>query len=425
MSQVGPPQAALVTVGNELIHGETVDTNAAWLARALGDLGTPVVRVFTVGDVEHEIQEAVSAAMEVAELVLVSGGLGPTPDDLTKEAVSSLLGLELRPDKKVLRKLEELFKSRGYTVSPNNFSQAEVPEGATVLPNNRGTAPGLLLEEGSSLVVLLPGVPQELRGIFQEDLQLLLNQRFKGRAEPVHHRMIHTTGIPESRLSELVSQHLTGDMGPVTLAFLPDLRGVDLRLSVRCTSAEEAKERLAKLEETLEPITAKWRFEASGGDIAEALNRTLFEGGYTVAVAESCTGGLVSQRITDHPGSSDVFLGGVIAYQDEVKFSQLGVSRLAVAKHGEVSEVVACQMAIGVADRLGASTGIAITGVAGPGGGTSEKPVGTVWVAVSIKETVEARLLRLVGDRHAIRERAAQYALALLYRRLIDVRSKA
>jgi nicotinamide-nucleotide amidase len=418
MSQVGPPQAALVTVGNELIHGETVDTNAAWLAQALGSLGIPVVRVFTVGDVEHEIQEAVSAAMEVAELVLVSGGLGPTPDDLTKEAVSSLLGLELRLDKTLLAGLKEFFQSRGYRLSPNNFSQAEVPEGAVVLPNTRGTAPGLLLEEGSTLVFLLPGVPRELRGIFEEHLELLLNQRFDGRAEPVHHRMLHTTGIPESRLSELVSQHLPRDMGPLTLAFLPDPRGVDLRISARCANAEEAQEWLTKLENLLEPIIAKWGFEASTGDITEALNRTLSERGDTVAVAESCTGGLLSKRITDQPRSSEVFLGGIIAYQDEVKISQLGVSRLAIAENGAVSEVVACQMASGVAERLGASTGIAITGVAGPGGGTLEKPVGTVWVAVSLKETVEAQLLRLVGDRDAIRVRAAQHALALLYRRL-------
>ena len=425
MPQLGPPQAALVTVGNELIYGETVDTNAAWMAGALGGLGIPVVRIFTVGDVEYEIQEAVSTAMEFAELVLVSGGLGPTPDDLTKEAVSSLLGLKLRLDKKVLRTLEELFESRGYRLSSNNVSQAEVPEGALVLPNNHGTAPGLLLEEGSSLVVLLPGVPRELRGIFQEHLKLFLNQQFKGRAEPVYHRVIYTTGIPESRLSELVSRHLPSDMGPVTLAFLPDLRGVDLRLSARCANAAEAEEWLGKLEDILEPVVAKWRFEASGGDIAEALNRKLSEGGHTVAVAESCTGGLVSKRITDQPGSSDVFLGGMITYQNEVKLSQLGVSQLAVAEHGAVSEVVASQMATGVADRLGASTGIAITGVAGPGGGTPEKPIGTVWIAISLEGTVNARLLRLVGDRHAIRERAAQHALALLYRHLVDVRSKA
>lgn len=419
MGTSGPPIAALVTVGNELLYGETVDTNAAWLARALSALGIEVRRTFTVGDVAADIQEAVTAAMEGSDVVLVSGGLGPTPDDLTKPAVAELLGLEIELDQKLLDRLAERFRARGYDTLPaTNRSQAEVPEGALVLRNPNGTAPGLGLETGSCLVVLLPGVPLELRGIFDGDLSSLLRDRLASRLEPIHHRMIHTTGVPESRLSELVEDLLPEDMGPVGLAFLPDVRGVDLRLSARGVSEADADEWFDRVEEAIEPAVGKWRFDAPSGDVAEALSEALRERGMTVATAESCTGGLVAKRITDLPGSSDVFVGGVIAYHNAVKVTELGVLAADIEEHGAVSEVVARQMARGVRERFGASAGIGITGVAGPGGGSEEKPVGTVWLAIAVGGDVEARHVSLPGDRAAVRERAAQAALGWLHRRV-------
>jgi nicotinamide-nucleotide amidase len=208
-------------------------------------------------------------------------------------------------------------------------------------------------------------------------------------------------------------------MGPVTIAYLPDLRGVDLRLSARGVSAAEAATWLDRVESAIAPAVARWRFEAESGDIVEALTEALRRAGKTVAVAESCTGGLIAKRITDRAGSSEVFMGGVIAYANEVKIRQLGVSPQDLARHGAVSEAVARQMASAVADRFGAAAGIGITGIAGPGGGTPDKPVGTVWRAISLDGEVEARLLTFVGDREAIRERAAQEALAALHRRVV------
>lgn len=413
--------AALVAVGNELLYGETVDTNAAWLARALAALGIPVVHKQTVGDIPEEIRRAVRGAMERADLVVVCGGLGPTPDDLTKAAVAELLGLELVLDEELLERLRERFRARGYVKLPStNRSQAEVPAGATVLRNDHGTAPGLLLEADGRAVVLLPGVPREMRGIYEGDLLAALKARFAGRLVPIHHRMIHTTSVPESRLSELVEPALPEDMGPVTVAFLPDLRGVDLRLTAHGVSAEEADAWFDRIDGALAPVIGRWRFEASSGDAADALNEALARRGKRVAVAESCTGGLVAKRITDLAGSSRVFVGGVIAYADGVKVRDLGVSPDDLRREGAVSEPVARQMALGVAQRFGVEAGIGVTGVAGPGGGTSEKPVGTVWIAVSVDGDVRTQRLSLVGDRQAVRERAAQEALAHLLRMLTD-----
>jgi nicotinamide-nucleotide amidase len=230
--------------------------------------------------------------------------------------------------------------------------------------------------------------------------------------------MIHTTGVPESRLSELVDPSLPEDMGPVGLAFLPDLRGVDLRLSARGVSDREADEWFDRIEEALEPVIGRWRFEAGSGDVGEALNDELRAHGWTVATAESCTGGLIAKRITDWPGSSEVFTGGVVAYSNEIKVRELGVDPEDLEAHGAVSEVVALQMARGVKDRFGATAGVGITGIAGPGGGTKEKPVGTVWIAIAVDDSVEARRVSLPGDRNAVRERAAQAALGWLHRRV-------
>ena len=345
------------------------------------------------------------------------GGLGPTPDDLTKEAVAEMLGLELVLDEPLLERLRERFRIRGYTTLPStNRSQAEVPRGATVLRNDHGTAPGLLMEANGTAVVLLPGVPREMRGIWEADLVVALEARFAERLAPVRHRVIHTTGIAESRLSELVEAALPEDMGPLTLAFLPDIRGVDLRLTVAGVPPDEAEGWLVRLEEVLGAVVAPWRFEAMSGDAAEALVEALARSGKRVAVAESCTGGLVAKRITDLPGSSRVFVGGIVAYANEVKVEALGVSRGDLEREGAVSEPVARQMALGVAERFGVEAGIGVTGVAGPGGGTPEKPVGTVWVAVALDGEARTHRLGLVGDRSDIRERAAQEAIGRLLR---------
>ncbi|HSG48472.1 MAG TPA: competence/damage-inducible protein A, partial [Longimicrobiales bacterium] len=409
-------RAAVVAVGDELLNGETVDTNAAWLGRRLAALGLPVWYRHTVGDEDDDIRAAVGAAARDADLVVVSGGLGPTGDDRTREAVATLYGRALEPDPRLLEELQSRFRKLGYETMPEaNRSQTLVPRGARVLPNGLGTAPGLLLDEEDTLVVLLPGVPRELRNLFDEELAPLLSERFGHRLSPVAHRVLHTTGIAESRLSELVEAALPDDMGPVRVAFLPDLLGVDLRLTASGVPPTEAKAHLDRVEAALSSAVEPWRFESPSGDLAEALATALRARGATLSVAESCTGGLVAERMARIPGVSDVLLGGVVAYANVVKEQVLSVPAAAIRRHGAVSEEVATAMARGVAELCGSDLGIGVTGIAGPGGGTEEKPVGTVWTAVSYGGQVTARHRRFPGDRAQIQARAAQDALRMAF----------
>lgn len=417
----GPdPRSAVVTVGDELLLGETTDTNAAWLGRELARRGIPVARRWTVADDEDDIRGAVAAALEVAELVLVTGGLGPTPDDLTRDAVAGLLDLPLEEDAAVLERIRTRFRDRGMEELPGpNRRVAQVPRGARTLDNPHGTAPGLALDAGSGRhLVLLPGVPRELEGIVEGSLDGLLEEWFGERLRPVHLRILHTTGIPESLLSEQVDEVLPGDTGPVRLAFLPDRRGVDIRLTAEAVDGDEARAWFDRVEEALSTVVDPWRFRAVGGDVVEAVSEALLEAGKTVATAESCTGGLVAQRLTARSGASDLFPGGVVAYADEAKSELLAVPAEILEGHGAVSEAVARAMAEGVAERFGTDAGLGVTGVAGPTGGTEAKPVGTVWYAVALDGRTVARRERFPGDREEVRDRSAQAVLTLLLRML-------
>lgn len=417
--------AAIVSVGNELLYGETVDTNAAWLGRELASKGIRVVRRFTVGDAAGDIDDALSLALEAAELVVMTGGLGPTPDDLTKEVVAHHFDRELVIDEEVRERLVDHFRSAGYDGVPKlSRGQAEVPEGAWALRNPSGTAPGILVRSDRKRVVLLPGVPSELKDIVQGDLAPHLDEIAGGKGDRTHHRVVHTTGLAETSLAERLEPRLHALPSEITegvdLAYLPDVRGVDLRFTIRGGTADEAESRFDLLVEGLDEVLGPWRFEAESGDIAEAVADALRERAMRLAVAESCTGGLVGKRVTDRAGASDVFVGGVIAYDDAVKVEQVGVEAAALERDGAVSESVARQLAVGVSDRLGVEVGVGVTGIAGPEGGSEEKPVGTVWIGTAVHGEGRADLHRFSGDRNAVRERAAQAALAALYRRLIE-----
>jgi competence/damage-inducible protein CinA-like protein len=406
--------AAVVSVGNELLNGETVDTNSAWIGRRLTGMGIEIRRRFTVADDAGEIRTAVREGIESADLVIVSGGLGPTRDDLTRPAVAEMFGRTLRVNDALLEALRARFRARGLDeLPPSNITQAEIPEGAVVFENAYGTAPGLAVETDAAVVVLLPGVPREMRGIFDDHVRLYLRERFTDRLTAIEHRVIHTTGVPESRLGELLEGALPPADDAVRVAFLPDLRGVDLRLTATAPDAELARRLLDEAEASIAPVVVPWRFIAESGDIVEAVTDALLGRGWRMAVAESCTGGLIGKRMTDRAGASEIFRGGVIAYDNFVKMNVLGVSPDALEAHGAVSEEVAAQMATGACRRFETELGIGVTGVAGPGGGSRTKPVGTVWIASAHEGGVVTELHRFVGDRRAVRERAAQAALAL------------
>ncbi len=415
-----PPLATLVGVGDELLYGETVDTNGSWLARELSELGFLVRGRLIVGDDLREIGGGVRRSLETGAVVVVTGGLGPTPDDMTREAVSDLLELELKPDPRVLAPIRERFRARGIDPMPANArSMALVPEGATVLDNALGAAPGLVLETEEGLCILLPGVPREMRQIFRDGVAPFLAHRLGDALRPVAHRVLHTAGIPESVLSESITASLRNEMGPVAVAFLPDVRGVRLRLTARDAPDEEvARKLLDRAEASLKPILAPYRFEAPEGELTRAVGEALLSSRRHLATAESCTGGLIAKRLTDQPGASEYFLGGVVAYANEVKSEVLGVGEDLLACEGAVCAEVAEAMALGVARALGAEAGVGVTGVAGPGGGTAEKPVGTVHYAVAVDGDVSSRRERFSGDREMVRERSAQAALFLLLKEL-------
>jgi nicotinamide-nucleotide amidase len=400
----------LIAVGNELLLGATVNTNAADLARALATVGARVTRITTVRDQIATIGEALDQARVRVATVILTGGLGPTPDDVTKQAVAERLGRTLYTDQAYLAELEARWVARGRAapMPKANHTQAETIEGADVLPNPRGTAPGLWIEDAHGVVVLLPGVPVEMRGLLAEEVLPRLVARNPVAGVGMHVRTLRTTGIAESAMAELTVP------GDVELAWLPHEGGVDLRvLAWGGAEAEEAVERAA---EQLRATLGAAVYGTEHVDLAAVVLDLFAARGHTLAVAESCTGGMVGARLTAVPGSSKVFVGGVIAYANAVKESQLGVSPALLDREGAVSELVVRAMVEGVARRCGADAAVAVSGIAGPDGGTPDKPVGTVWLAVRLGETVTARRVVLPGDRAAIRERAVFAALDMLRR---------
>ena len=406
----------VVTIGSELLLGQVVDTNAAELGRALAAAGAEVVRHVSVADRPEAIRAAVAESLERTGFVITTGGLGPTRDDMTKVEVAAIFGKPLKLDETVLRSLEERFRRLGRAMPAVNRTQAEVPEGATVLPNPRGTAPGLWVEDGAGrVVVMLPGVPSEMRGLLAEEVLPRISQRSGGSV--VRSRTVRTTGIAESALAERVGA-IEEEIAPLTLAYLPSVEGVDLRVTAWGMREDEAERRLGSVAGQLRARAGEHFYGEDHADLAAFVLDQLRGRKARLVVAESCTGGLLGGRITAVPGASDVFIGGVVAYDNVVKSGTLDVPPELLERHGAVSEQVVSAMAHGVQRQFAVDAALAITGIAGPAGGTADKPVGTVWMAARLGS--EARALNRIfpGDRGEIRARAAQGALDLL-RRLI------
>ncbi|HKW48850.1 MAG TPA: competence/damage-inducible protein A [Gemmatimonadaceae bacterium] len=416
-------EVELITIGDELLLGFTIDTNAAHLARELASIGIGIRRRASVGDVAEDIAAAVRNGIERTGAVITTGGLGPTSDDLTKPSIAALFGRRMALDEEHVAWMEQRWLQRFQRKMPeSNRAQAMIPEGATKLANRHGSAPGIWLEdEQGRWVAMLPGVPREMKGMLADTLLPRLRERTSaaGALTVVRSRTLRTTGVAESLLADQIDP-VREQLGPITLAYLPGADGVDLRLTTRGVSLNGADEILSTAAELLRAKLGRSIYAEGDADLTSIVLDRCRDLGYTIAVAESCTGGLLGARLTSIPGSSEVVLGGVIAYANEVKLSLLGVDAADLAKHGAVSEQIARQMAEGVRGRLGATIGISITGVAGPGGGTPEKPVGTVWIAGALPEGTRAVQLKLIGDREEIRRRATQSSLELVRRALLE-----
>ncbi|MDP1891885.1 MAG: competence/damage-inducible protein A [Gemmatimonadaceae bacterium] len=415
-------QIEVVTIGDELLLGFTIDTNGAWLARELAQHGITVLRRTSVGDGADEIAAAVGEALERTGAVITTGGLGPTSDDLTKPSIARLFGREMHVDKTVVESLHRRWKALGRTgdIPRSNLQQALIPDRAVVLPNAHGTAPGIWLEDTHGRwVAMLPGVPREMRGLFTDQLLPRMLRRLTDAPTVVRSLTTRTTGIAESALSDRILAIDGLDLEGLGLAYLPGWEGVDLRLTARGLSGDEADVRLARVAAVLRTAAGGHVYGAGTDDLAGAVLAALRTEGKRIAVAESCTGGMLGARLTAIPGASDVMLGGIIAYHNEVKVSALGVRRETLESHGAVSEETAREMATGVRVALGASVGVGITGIAGPDGGTPEKPVGTVCIAADVDGTVKSVCAIMIGDRHEVRQRSAQSALSLVRRMLL------
>lgn len=418
--------ASLLTVGDELLIGQIVNTNAAWIGQQLAAVGVEVVRMATVGDDASVIREELGHALERADLVVVTGGLGPTHDDVTKRAVAEALGrpLVFRPN--ILEEIRRKFEARALRMTQSNRVLAEVPEGFDVLPNAVGTAPGLWFEGDVGgrrrTVVVLPGVPAEMERLVRESvLPRVIAQN--GEAALVQKTLL-TAGQGESTLAERI-----GDLGAwlgrrddgtdLRLAFLPGAGVVRLRLTASGPARAAAEARLEAFERHVRAAIGDALF-GEGDDTLEAVvGRMLAERGLTLATAESCTGGRVGDAITNVPGSSAYYRGGVIVYGNSTKIDLAGVDEAALAEDGAVSERVARQLAEGVRQRLGADLGLSTTGIAGPGGGTPEKPVGTVWLGYADERGTYAVRLHFTLDRLLNKRLTTTAALNLVRRQLL------
>ena len=398
-----------MTIGTELLLGQTLDSNGAVLGRALAEIGVRVTRRTTVADDPAAIAATVGEALARTGAVLTTGGLGPTSDDVTKQTIAAHFQAPLHFEDTVWQQICERFRLLGRDPVPANRGQAEVPLGATVLPNPWGTAPGLWLEGAPGLAIMLPGVPGEMVRLLQAEVLPRLTRR-SGTGAPIRSLTVRTTSIAESALGERI-RPLEAALRPLSVAYIPSLDGVDVRLTSWRLPSREADALLEAAARRVETELSGFAYARDDGDLAAVVLEGMAAERRVLAVAESCTGGLVAARLTAVPGSSRAFLGGLVCYGDRQKTELAGVAASLIAQHGAVSEPVAAALAEGVRARTGADAAVGVTGVAGPAGGTEQTPVGTVWLAWSVGDRARTRLVRLPGTRGEVRARAAQLAL--------------
>jgi len=401
-------RAEIIAIGSELLTPYRLDTNSLFLTDGLNQVGIRVVHKAVVGDSLDDMRASFRQALDRADLVVACGGLGPTDDDRTREAVADLLSRKLELNEGVLRHIQELFRRFGRVMPEINRRQAMVPEGATVIPNPRGSAPGLWIETSGHIVILLPGVPAELRAMFEQEIRPRLTRL--GHDERLFTRDLRITGLPESEVEQRVSPlyALYPDTETTILASPP---GIQLHPRVWSRDPAQANQILDEMVKRMALALGEHLYSTEGEAMEEVVARALTENRATIAVAESCTGGLLAERLTNIPGSSIYFLGGVVCYSNELKSALVDVPAELIESKGAVSPEVALALADGIRKRTGATIGVGVTGIAGPGGGTPEKPVGLVHIGIADERGPRERRFQFPGDRERIRMHASQTAL--------------
>ena len=414
-------RAEIIAVGSELLTPYRLDTNSLFLTDGLNQVGIRVVHKAVVGDSLDDMRASFRQALDRADLVVACGGLGPTDDDRTREAVADLLSRKLELNEGVLRHIQELFRRFGRVMPEINRRQAMVPEGATVIPNPRGSAPGLWIETSGHIVILLPGVPAELRAMFEQEIRPRLTRL--GHDERLFTRDLRITGLPESEVEQRVSPlyALYPDTETTILASPP---GIQLHPRVWSRDPAQANQILDEMVKRMALALGEHLYSTEGEAMEEVVARALTENRATIAVAESCTGGLLAERLTNIPGSSIYFLGGVVCYSNELKSALVDVPAELIESKGAVSPEVALALADGIRKRTGATIGVGVTGIAGPGGGTPEKPVGLVHIGIADERGPRERRFQFPGDRERIRMHASQTALDSVRRYFLFPRSR-
>ncbi len=371
----------IINIGDELLIGQVVNTNASFMAKELNKVGFNVNRITTIADDSLEIETSVKKALENADSVIITGGLGPTKDDITKYTLAKIFDSQMIESQEVLANIKTIFDRRGFELTPTNRLQALVPEKCRVIENLVGTAAGMCFEKDNKLTFSMPGVPFEMKEMLIKHIIPILQSHYKPDA--IFHKTIITQGVGESFLSDMIEEFELALPKYIKLAYLPSANMLRLRLSARGENEKEVKAELDHQIDKLMPLIKDCFLGFNEGDLSHVLADMLIKEGKTVSLAESCTGGNIARKITINAGSSQYFKGSVTAYANDIKVSVLGVDEKAILEHGAVSEEVAKQMALGAIKIMNSDYSIATTGVAGPDGGTKEKPVGTVWVAVA------------------------------------------
>lgn len=383
-------KASIISIGDELLIGKTVNTNATFLGDQLEQLGIQVIEILTIPDDQPAIQEALGRSFSRSDIILMTGGLGPTRDDITKKVLAEFFGTELKRDERQLQRIREYFEKRGRILNEINEFVADIPENAIPIDNDKGTAAGMWFESQGRILVSMPGVPNEMRSMMQE--RILPKLRTELSLPVIIHEHLHTAGIGESMLSEMLDDLEDALPEHIKLAYLPNIGTVKLRLTARGIDREKLSREIIDWSSKIEARLGKYFFGKNGDSLESVIGDILKEKDEWLATAESCTGGNIAHRITEIPGSSAYFKGSVVCYSNEVKMAQLGVSEQTLVDFGAVSEQTVRQMVKGVLNLLNADYAIATSGIAGPGGGSPEKPVGTVWIAVGNRENIRAKV---------------------------------
>jgi nicotinamide-nucleotide amidase len=413
-------KSEIVAVGTELLLGNIVNTNAQYLSQKLADLGIDVFYHVAVGDNLQRLSDTIKTSLERADLVITSGGLGPTVDDLTKEGVADALGLKLLPHEASIKKIEGMFKALGRPMTENNLKQGYIPEGAAILENDNGTAPGVLIEKNGKIVIMLPGPPKELYPMFEDKVLPYLRTKVHST---IRSRMLRVIGVGESAVEDMLKEIFRTQTNPTIAPYAKDAE-VHLRITAKSDTIDEADRLIDQMEERVKAILGENIYGYDDESLEYVVLKLLIENNLTLSLAESCTGGLIGSRLTDVPGASASLMCGIISYSNESKIKILGVKESTINSYGAVSSQTAEEMAAGAKRINGTDIGLSITGIAGPDGGSEEKPVGLCYIGIAIGDKVTAHKLLFNGNRKSIKWNSSSRALDLLRKELLILKKK-